>query len=356
MPRWNASDFVGFWVPAKLAASGRAVAAYDQHLLATLEQTLSGRNDVYLPWIYPPIFLLLILPLGLMAYTIAFIVYVSAGLIVYGAALAKLAGRDGLVLALAFPGVMVCIYNGHAEFLLAGLFGGALLLIDQRPYIAGLLMGLCAVKPHLFLMVPVALVAGRRWRAVMGAAVMLFLAGAVSVAVLGAEVWRDFFFIVSDVSGDVARNAASFNTVLAKQQSAFAFGYRFGGATFAAAAQAVIIALAGVAVAFTWARDRPLQDRSVVLCCSTLLASPYLFDYDLVLLAVPIALLARGRLARGFLPWEKSLLSALWVIPALARTCSYYASLPVTLILLGLSVAACISSPSPARPIPSANI
>jgi alpha-1,2-mannosyltransferase len=338
-PRWIGSDFAGFWVPAKLAASGRTTIIYDQPLFAALQQAVSGRSDMYLPWVYPPTFLLLILPLGALAYVTAFVVWIAAGLAVYWAALRKLVGREGIVAALAFPGVMICIFNGHAEILLAGLFGGAMLLLDRRPCIAGLLIGLCTVKPHLFLMVPVALLAGCRWRAIVSAALLSLLGMAISVAIFGTEVWREFFLTVSGLGGDVVRDGASFATVLAKQQSAFAFGLRFGGPILATVLQVAAMALAGWAVATTWARNPSLGERSVVLCCGTLLTSPYLFDYDLVLLATPIALLAHDGLANGFRPWQKSLLGALWVAPALVRMCSYYVDLPATVILLGLSIA-----------------
>src|SRR6185312_4722824 len=78
-PRWNAMDFVGVWVPAHLAALGHASAIHDHSLAATLQQTLSGRSDEYIPWVYPPTFLLLILPLGVLPYWVAFVVYIAVG-------------------------------------------------------------------------------------------------------------------------------------------------------------------------------------------------------------------------------------------------------------------------------------
>jgi alpha-1,2-mannosyltransferase len=337
-PRWSGSDFVGFWVPANLAAAGRATAIYDQRLFAMLQQAISGHSDTYLPWVYPPIFLLLIMPLGALSYKTAFVVWMAAALTVYWLALRKLAGREGLIVALAFPGVMICIYNGHAEILLAGLFGGAMLLLDRRPYVAGLLIGLCAVKPHLFLLVPVALVAAGRWRPFASAACLVLVSTAISALVFGADLWRDFFMTVSGLGDGAVGDGASLAIMLAKQQSVLAFGSRFGASILAGTLQVAAMALAGWAVAITWARNRSLGERSMVLCCGTLLASPYLFDYDLALLAVPTAIVAREGLANGFPPWQKSMLSALWMAPALARACSYYVDLPATAILLGLSI------------------
>jgi alpha-1,2-mannosyltransferase len=49
------------------------------------------------------------------------------------------------------------------------------------------------------------------------------------------------------------------------------------------------------------------------------LATPYVLDYDLMVLAPAIALLAARGLAQGFVAWELSLLATLWELPLAAR-------------------------------------
>ena len=61
---------------------------------------------------------------------------------------------------------------------------------------------------------------------------------------------------------------------------------------------------------------------------AALLATPFLLDYDLVLLAVPLAWLAREGLRTGFLPWEKIGLMAGFVLPALSRSFATGLGLP----------------------------
>ena len=78
---WSGADFVGFWVPANLAAEGRSAAIYDPAVLQQLQESVSGVRG-YLPWPYPPIYLLLILPLGLLPYWYAFVIWEGAGLAV----------------------------------------------------------------------------------------------------------------------------------------------------------------------------------------------------------------------------------------------------------------------------------
>ena len=62
-----------------------------------------------------------------------------------------------------------------------------------------------------------------------------------------------------------------------------------------------------------------------------------MLDYDLACLSVPLAWLASRAGSSGWLPWEKSGLSALYVLPLVARTLTMTAGLPVTpLLLVGL--------------------
>jgi hypothetical protein len=335
---WNAADFVGFWAPATLAADGRASTIYDPVVLHRLQESITGVSHDYQNWPYPPIYLLVILPLGFVPFWWAFVIWEGAGLLVYWLAARALAGRAGLLLALAFPGVWIGILNGHAEFLLAGLLGAAVLRLERSPYTAGILIALCAIKPHLFLLVPIALMAGGQWRAVLAACITIAALVAGSLAAFGPEPWLGFFREATGIGGAIGSAQQGFYEIAIKQQSAFAYGASIGGLKLGLILQALVTAIAALIVALVWRSQPALEIRVAVLCCATLLATPYLFDYDLALLAVPIALVARRGLQDGFRAWEKSLLAALWLLPLIARTASLY-HLPVTLILFGLSLA-----------------
>src|SRR4029077_20364009 len=69
-----------------------------------------------------------------------------------------------LLLALAFPAVLINVGHGHNGFLTAALLGGGLVVLDRRPLPAGILFGLMAYKPQFGLMIPIALAAGGYWR------------------------------------------------------------------------------------------------------------------------------------------------------------------------------------------------
>lgn len=52
---------------------------------------------------------------------------------------------------------------GQNSFLTAALLGGSLLLLDKRPIVAGVLIGLLSYKPQFGLLIPLVLVATGRW-------------------------------------------------------------------------------------------------------------------------------------------------------------------------------------------------
>ena len=71
------------------------------------------------------------------------------------------------------------------------------------------------------------------------------------------------------------------------------------------------------------------------MLAATALASPYLFNYDLPFLVLPILWLVREGLRDGFRQWEKLLLVALWFAPYATRA----AALPLGLNLMPLASA-----------------
>lgn len=67
-----------------------------------------------------------------------------------------------------------------------------------------------------------------------------------------------------------------------------------------------------------WRHSTSWPLRGAVLTTATLLVSPYLFDYDLVWLALPIVWLAKLGFKDGWLRGEREVLVAAWLLPLLA--------------------------------------
>lgn len=194
-------------------------------------------------------------------------------------------GRGVLLLALAAPAVLINAVGGQNGTWTAALLGGGLSLLERRPYLAGALFGMMIYKPHLALLVPVALVAGRQWRAIAAAAVTTGLMLGLSWLVFGPELWAHYL-----------RNLTALRHVILEEDisprmvSVF-IAARSLGASVATAywTQGVFGALACVAVAVVWFKNMPAALKSAVLLLATCLVAPYLQDYDLVFGAIVVA-------------------------------------------------------------------
>ena len=120
---------------------------------------------------------------------------------------------------------------------------------------------------------------------------------------------------------------------------------RFGGAHIVErqvgagvhTAYAVQIALALVlaaSLAWLWQSDAAFELKASAMATGSLLATPYVLDYDLVVLAVAIAFFARYGLNRGFRDHEISLLAAAWIVPLLSRGIAGVTGIPLGLLAL----------------------
>ena len=103
--------------------------------------------------------------------------------------------------------------------------------------------------------------------------------------------------------------------------------------TLIASLGAVALVLAA-SVAWLWQSDAAFELKASALATGSLLATPYVFDYDLVVLAVAIAFFARHGLRRGFRDYEISLLAAVWIMPLLSRGIAGVTGIPLGLLVL----------------------
>ena len=120
------------------------------------------------------------------------------------------------------------------------------------------------------------------------------------------------------------------NTGWYKIQSVFAWARMWGAPIpLAYALQGVTIIAIGTAIAWLWRGTAPYPLKAAALCLATILATPYSFDYDMMVLAPAIAFFAVDGFARGFGPWEKTALAALWLVPLVARSIAQLTFIPL---------------------------
>jgi len=321
------TDFTSFWAASKLALAGAPAAAYDVSAHHAQQTALFGRDTGYAAFFYPPIFLLICLPLALLPYLVSLAAWlVATGALYWRMARAWLGESLGAMPILAFPAVLTNIGHGQNGFLSAALFGGGALWLGRRPILAGLCLGALAYKPHLGIMIPIALAIAGRWKTFAAAGAAVVALAAASYGLFGLETWRGFL-----ADSAVARSALEQGLVGdAKMQSAFAAARLWGGGVgLAYGVQAAVAALA--AGALLWLRRRAPNSgaEGPAMIVAALLASPFLLDYDLIILAAPLAWMLREGDAKGFLSWEKTLLLAAFVLPAVSRTLATEARLPL---------------------------
>jgi alpha-1,2-mannosyltransferase len=225
---------------------------------------------------------------------------------------------DWLLLALAFPAVLINVGHGHNGFLTAALLGGGLVILDRRPLAAGILFGLMAYKPQFGLMIPIALAAGGYWRTFAAAAVTAVMLTLLTTLVFGVQVWHAFF-----VGAEFTRTVVleQGDTGWHKIQSIFSWARMWGAPVpLAYAIQGTATLVLAMATAWLWHGKAPYPLKAAGLCLAAILATPYTLDYDMMVLAPAIAFLTADGMIRGFGPWEKTALAALWLVPLLART------------------------------------
>jgi hypothetical protein len=335
------TDFSDVYAAGRMALAGRAKDAWNWDLHYAVQQAVHHDANVpFYGWHYPP-------PLLLVAAALACLPYLAALLLWQGATLSAAAllvrrivpGRDTLLLALGAPIVLVCLGHGQNGFLTATLLGGGLLLLDRKPLAAGLLFGCLLYKPQFALLVaPLLLVTGN-WRAIAGAAASSLGLIAATLIAWGLPVWSAFLDSLPLTRQVVIESGA---TGWGKIDSPFAWARMWGGGVgFAYAVQALVtVGAIGAALCLARAASPPL--RNAAATAAVLLSTPYVLDYDFVVLGIGIAFLVRDAIGRGFLPWEKSLLAFAWIAPLFGRQLATFGLLPVgqltALIVLALAI------------------
>jgi len=300
----NPTDFVNVWTAGKLVLEGHPALAYDwdiqkQVAVAVLKQDFGG----YFPWPYPPPFLFVATLLAQLSYAAAFIGWMSVSFLPYLAVMRATVGRAfGLVLAAGFPIVPCNALVGQNGFLTAGLIGGTLYLLPTRPVLSGICLGLLTYKPQYGLLFPIVLIAASQWTVFFSAAVTAVAVALASWLTFGTETWQAFFHWMPMLSHAVFTEGMG---SWWKLQSLFSLVRYFGGSEqLAWIFQWILTATVAVTLITIWRSNVRYSLKAASLAAGTLLTTPYLFPYDMMVLAIPVAWLVRMGLASGFRSYE----------------------------------------------------
>jgi hypothetical protein len=182
-------------------------------------------------------------------------------------------------------------------------------------------------KPQLAVIAPLTLLIGGRWRALAAFVATAAALAGLSAWAFGLDAWAAFLAETPLARATLERGLVD----PAKMQSVFAAVRVLEGPVvlaYAAQGLAAAAALGALVVGVRRERDarRQLALAAVVICLTT----PFLLDYDLALLLVPVAVLAEEGLATGFRAYEKTALAAAFLLPAYARPLAENLHLPLS--------------------------
>lgn len=325
------NDLFAHWSYAGFAVTHPGPAIYDPAAMFAFQSSLFDGRLRVLPYVYPPPYLFLVLPLAAFSLWHAAVLWSLASMAAYLTALFAGRWRTWPVLLAALgPATVICIAYGQNGLLIAALLIGGLRLLPTRPGWAGMLLALACTKPQMAVLLPVALLAGRQWRAIATATATGLALVLASAAWIGPQAWLGWIDAVQDQGAYAATWISAYRQVTVSATLSLLGLDRPAGLLV----QAAVAALVALGVVLAWRRG-PTLPAGCALLAGTLLATPYGFLYDL-----PVAAAAAFGLAstRSRLAWpEVAICAATLLLPAILHlTSRFFWTGPATLAALFL--------------------
>jgi hypothetical protein len=338
----TSTDFVSFYAAGRLALAGTPALAYDQAAHAAAEVAATTPGIPYQFFFYPPVYLFVCAPLALLPYMIAFVLFQAAALAAWLLVMRRILRARGWAWCLpmlAYPAVFWTLGLGQNACLSAALLGAVTLLLDERPIVAGVLLGMLCYKPHLALLAPVALATGGRWRTFGAAAATVAALVGLSVALFGFDTWRDYLTALAGSRAVYETGRINLVGFVTPYGAARVLG---AGAGTARVLQGAVSLLVATAVGWIWRRDPGPAERSAALAAGIPLSIAVALVYDLMLLTVAIGWLVRVGRSTGFLPWEKLALLFCFLVPLVSRHLGQATHIPLAPLAPAALLALCL--------------
>lgn len=309
------TDFLSFWTAGGMALDGTS--AYDPaaHILA--QRSFFTQEGSYTAFFYPPTFLLICQMLGAVPYFPALFLWLMASGLAWLAVLRLWWRADNVKLpivlfAAAFPPVLINITHGQTAFLVAALLGGGAILVPKRPVLAGICFGLATFKPQFGILVPLVLLLTGEWRVIMSAGVTALALAAATIVAFGPDIWLDWLTVSGAAQDTMTQGAVGYGKMQSVLSAALLLGapvpLAYGLQAAVAAAVVVSLVWAG------WRREYNMALAAAMLA-GALLVTPFILDYDLLLVAFPLIWLASRKCTR----WEQVVAAATFALGAFAR-------------------------------------
>jgi alpha-1,2-mannosyltransferase len=312
--RFKGTDYIQFYVIGSLVRDGRTDGLYnpDTHLK---QGQLRIAPELQLRAEYPnygPQIALLFAPLALLPFAWSLAVFLLLTALGYALSVwlvwrecEGLRDHGGLVALLAAASPLFLTLFRYGQLTAAGLLifsAGFVAMRRRRLFAAGLLLGCLAYKPQFGAVLGVVLLASRQWRVLAGAALAVAVQLTIAWLVAGAAPLAQY----AGILWTLMRNPRLVEIHPTELHSLRGF-FQLLFESPTAVTVCFFVALTGVLAAAvrTWSGRAPLGVKWGELVLLTVLASPHLIAYDLVLLTVPLLVFAdwavrhRGHHRRG---------------------------------------------------------
>jgi hypothetical protein len=304
-------DFLNTWFFGKAAFLADPGRFYDHDIyMRWINETVPQEKYNHL-WSYPPTFLMLAAPVGLLPYPLALAAWSCAGLLALYAVVRGQALRTFTILL--SPAAFFCLISGQISLFMAAFALGALRLLDRRPVVAGILIAFCTIKPQMGLLFPVLLICSRRWNTLISATLSTLALVLATGLIWGFGIWHEY--VALDLPAQIADTKDTFEALAPWSPTVTTAAILAGlGPYTASLVQIAFAGLAALLVALGCARGpMDLRRTTHFLACSVF-AAPYLLTHDLVAVTAAATLLAASEpLGR----WGKAAVKALFLLPLL---------------------------------------
>ena len=330
-------DFINFWSAGSLVAKGHILDVFDPAAFRPLQGGLLGRELPLHYWGYPPHMLLIAAPFAWLPYLPAFALWSVLTLSIY----LLLSPRTPSLALMLAPATFVNLFCGQTGCLVGGLLIGGLRLLDARPVLAGVLFGLATIKPHLGLLIPVGLVAAGAWRPITSAVLTVLALVFLSAQIFGWESWDAWFRITVPFQALVLEEGTGLFAMM--MPSAFMAARIIG--LDVGYAYLVQVPFSLVAFAATWRAFRISGARQIAhatLLLATVVATPYIFNYDLTMIGPAVLLMLSYGRTEGFRSGEERLWLLVWLLPILVMVLNGL-GLPVGSLILVAALASVLA-------------
>jgi hypothetical protein len=290
-------DFMAFWSAGRAALDGHVAQIHERTMLWPIQQAIAPDVRFYAPWNSPPTFLLVVSALALLPYPVAAIAFLVGTALFFGWVVRRfLPDGRALIFPATAPAILYQFGTVQAGMLIAGVSGLALHWLDKRPRLAGALVGLLAIKPHLAIMWPIFLALSGRWRAFFAAAIAAVAFVAFAGFIFGFDSYVRWFDSLTASQRLITEQLIT----TPAYASLYANLLGLGASHVVAMSLHALSAVAGLGLACIIFRKGDLATAGAALCAATLLISPYLFFYDFTLLLIGASLLGAPRSALDY--------------------------------------------------------